>query len=353
MSPNDIAIETTDSQEPSYTTATQIVRMIRLLQESPDGKLPIQALASALEVHPRTIKRYISAIGDAIQVENDEGESIPLIRREKKGRSPVAVYARVDSQSDDIEIAGKALSASLFDAVDPHGIGSYADRFSEEIKREAGSKADAFEKAFVYIPFGPRAKKTQNRIFSPLMNAVLNRQRMKVEYLKVGSETPMEYLIEPLCFMLYRDALYLHLQYTNADGDKVRRSFMLDRIQAVSPVPNGTFHHPKDFKIADLSEKNFGIWVKDDPKPVKVEISFHPEVAHIVRERKWPGKGVVEEGSERFGPGSVTLKMKVPTSPELLAWIASFGKRACVESPEKLREEICNHLADALEYYID
>lgn len=345
-------MESPESQEPSYTTATQIVRMLRSLQKSRDGRMTIRDLASELEVHPRTVKRYISAVGEAIRIDTPEGDDVPLIWRERDGRSPVAVLYREEEEVDDAELAAKAFSASLFGVVDPKGLGSYSDKTTEEVEREQRGHPVSFEEAFVYIPFGPRLKMTSARVFQPLLNSLLGQYKAEVLYLKAGADEPKRYVIEPLCFVLYRDALYLHLQYEDGSGKPLRRFFMFDRIQSVKELPKQRFVRPRSFRAEDLQKRALGIWFGENSTSVLAEIEFHKNIAHLIRERKWPGEGVLREGSEQFGDESVTLELSVPITPELIAWIASYGRFARVVGPEDLSDAIRDHLADALAYYV-
>ena len=77
-------------QEPTYGTAIQVVMMLRMLDDAAGGALPIRELAERLEVHPRTVKRYIDAIGAVVP--GSEGQ--PLIERRRCGRTPYAVLNR-------------------------------------------------------------------------------------------------------------------------------------------------------------------------------------------------------------------------------------------------------------------
>lgn len=342
-----------ENQEPNYTTAIQIVRMIRLLEHAPERTLSIQTIADELGVHPRTVKRYIAAVGEAIQVEDDAGRVEPLIARQKRGRSPVAVLSRADEHTPTtVELAAKAFAANLFGVVDPEGFGSYSDVTSDEVRRGGPMGRVMVDEAFVYVPFGPRAKQTRGSIFAPLMDAVMERRPTRISYLKVGAAEPQDYDVHPLCFLLYRDALYLHLEYFQEPHTRVRRSFMLDRIQKVVVDKDKHFIRPANLRVSSFFDSTVGIWRADGAKPVNVVIEFSEKVAHIIRERRWPGSGTVTDAVSPRSPNSVLLRMRVDITPELCAWVASFGKNAEALEPEAFREEMRNYLGDALDYYI-
>src|SRR5690625_5660445 len=85
----------TEYQEPTYNTAIQVVQMLRLLEERPDGRMRVAELAERLDVHPRTIKRYIEAIGSVIT----SADNKPYIERVRQGRTPYAKVNRSPSQA--------------------------------------------------------------------------------------------------------------------------------------------------------------------------------------------------------------------------------------------------------------
>lgn len=81
--------------------------------------------------------------------------------------------------------------------------------------------------------------------------------------------------------------------------------------------------------------------------PEQVVLRFVPDVAPLVRERRW-------HATERVEPledGCVRLSMAVAVAPELREWILGFGGNVVVESPVSLAQWVrAEHLAAASRY---
>src|SRR5690625_7383218 len=90
----------TEYQEPTYNTAIQVVQMLRLLEERPDGRMRVAELAERLDVHPRTIKRYIEAIGSVITSADNKS----YIERVRQGGTPYAKVNRSPSHAVSITL---------------------------------------------------------------------------------------------------------------------------------------------------------------------------------------------------------------------------------------------------------
>ena len=79
---------------PTYTTTIQVIQMLRLLDSRYLAAMPVSELAERLEVHPRTVKRYVDALAGSIT--NEDGS--PVVRRESRQGQPWAVMPRQSAQ---------------------------------------------------------------------------------------------------------------------------------------------------------------------------------------------------------------------------------------------------------------
>lgn len=77
----------------------------------------------------------------------------------------------------------------------------------------------------------------------------------------------------------------------------------------------------------------FGV-MKDEAFTARVK--FAKEAATYVYERQWSSK----DKKELHKDGSLTLTFEAQSEPEVISWVLSFGERATLLSPEKLKEKI-------------
>lgn len=90
-------------------------------------------------------------------------------------------------------------------------------------------------------------------------------------------------------------------------------------------------------------ERGFGIM---DGAPFAVRVRIAPEAANYVRDRVFGPEQTLQEASD----GGVILSFLARSEAELLSWVLSFGRRACVLDPpafaQKVRDE-ARAVADA------
>ncbi len=78
-----------------------------------------------------------------------------------------------------------------------------------------------------------------------------------------------------------------------------------------------------------------------------VRIQFTPDVAYLVKERRWHPS----QKTECLKDGSVIVTFTVGGMDELASWVLSWGQGAKVLEPQVLVEAVRSHLARALERY--
>lgn len=338
------------NQEPTYNTAIQVVQLIRLLEDRPDGRMEISRLAEELDVHPRTIKRYVEAIGEVITGADQK----PYLERVREGRTPFAKINRPAAQTMSItlmEYAALRLATSSLNQLAPETFGMLHESVSNEavaaIDRRDFDRLKNFENAFVYVPYGPKRYDAQSdRIVKTAIDAVTKNHPATIVYeSSSGSVQPRE--IEPLSIVLYRDALYIYARQRKPRSvPNEHRYFAVDRIKSLTLDLKKTFKKPADYDPNELGAHSLGIW--NNGQPEYVRLRFKDAGARYVRERSWPN----EISCETVGQDEVVLEMEIPITPEVITWLAGWGRQVEVEEPEELIDQLRNHLADALDFYV-
>lgn len=341
----------TEYQEPTYNTAIQVVQMLRLLSERSDGRIKISELAERLDVHPRTIKRYVEAIGGVITSSDNK----PYVERVRQGRTPYAKINRSPAQALSItlyEYAALRLATVSMTASMPETFGLLHEQISEKIApnipEDIGDKIKGFEDAFVYVPYGPKKYDGQtDRVIRKAIDAVIKRHPATIDYRPLDSGATQSRNIQPHSIVLYRDALYVYARQTKPrlSGNSFRY-FAVDRIDGFDVHRDRTFKHARTYDASQLGQNSLGIWENGEPQ--RVVLRFFGPGAQYVQERKWPQQRVLE----RIDENEVRLEMDIPVTPEVVTWLAGWGRYVEALEPEELVDKMRDHHADALDYYV-
>lgn len=341
----------TEYQEPTYNTAIQVVQMLQLLGQRPDGRIKIAELAERLDVHPRTIKRYVEAIGGVITSEDNK----PYVERVREGRTPYAKINRSAAQSLSItlyEYAALRLATVSMTASMPETFGLLHEQISEKIAPsvpdDITEKIKDFEDAFVYVPYGPKQYDGQtDRVIRKAIDAVIQRHPATINYRSAGPDATQSRNIEPHSIVLYRDALYVYARQTKPRlSGNTFRYFAVDRIDEFDVHRERTFKHARTYDASELGQNSLGIWENGEPQ--RVVLRFFGPGAQYVLERKWPQQRVLE----RIDDNEVRLEMDIPVTPEVVTWLAGWGRYVEALEPEELVDKMRDHHADALDYYV-
>lgn len=340
----------TEYQEPTYNTAIQVVQMIRMLESTSRQELPIREIAEKLEVHQRTVKRYVDAIGSVVT--NDKG--VPMLQRVKHGRTP---YARLNLAAAEkgagiFEYAALHLASQHLITLDPNVMGellvTQLEDMSNQLRDDLREKVARVKNAFYYLPFGPKSYSQHESQLNALVRAIISRQEVALSYPDEEMGGMSERVFQPFTLVAYRDALYAYGRKRSGKRYDYR-FYQVDRIGAVRLLKE-KFNVPKDYNPEDAFRTTIGIW-QTDAKPVDVKIRFTHKLNHHLKNREWPGLQSFRPDDNRRGWD--LLHLKVPITPELETWIASWGANAEVLEPDSLRDTMRDYFADALELYLD
>jgi proteasome accessory factor B len=328
------------TNRPSYGDAIQVVLMLRMLERRTSGEMPVNLVAERLEVHRRTIIRYVKAISQVIM--NDHGEPlIDLIRRDGEtwvvmNRNPAPVasnvfqYAAIHAATSHLAAVGDPVLGDSARFV----LGRLEDqidvRFLERVKN-----------GFYYVPFGPKSYDENEDVLDTVTQAVLRSRPVDIAYLSPGNDEPKTRRIEPYTLVMYRDGLYVLAKV----GDRLSL-FAIDRIRDATLDRTTQFEVPDTFSPAQFFGKRLGIW-QANQRPIEVQLAFAKGAARKAEERRWPGF----RGWRTLDDGRRVLYLRIPITPEVITWIRTWGPEAEVLAPEDLRQDIANELQRAAALY--
>ncbi len=146
--------------------------------------------------------------------------------------------------------------------------------------------------------------------------------------------------MDPYLLLLYQFGLYV-VGYSHRA--KQLRMFAVERIVSME-VLEDRFILPEGVELDQVYDNLFGL--VDEPAQ-RVCIHFTPNVAYLVKERRWHPS----QKNEIQKDGSVIATFTVGGMDELAAWVLSWGQEARVLEPQVLVEAVLLHLARALDRY--
>jgi len=323
------------SHAPTYRDGIQMLRLVHLLKHSANREMSADRLAKKLGVSRRTVLRYAEAL-QADRVGPDV-PSLCRIRREN------ASWIRLDEKERPIDTrvfqyAVAYAGMQIFSAGGGSLLSDTTEHVLKRMRADLGSRrADLVARvrtAFLHVPFGPKKYRQEDDTIDDLLQALLASNPVRAKYRdRRGHAVEREF--EPYTVVLYRDGLYVMGRLEEPSGRVRWRLFAIDRLSDVSIVKDRRFEVPVDFDPSFLFQQgSVGLW-PTDADPEVLRLAFAPAVAVGVRERQWPES----EWNER-DDGWHVLLMRVVVTPEIIAWILSWGANVEVLEPPAVRRRV-------------
>lgn len=176
--------------------------------------------------------------------------------------------------------------------------------------------------------------------FNLLSQAAHERRTVEMTYFSQYRGEETERQVDPYHLRSSFGAWYL-IGYCHMRAEV--RMFALDRIRDLR-LTDQIFAIPEDFSVEEYLGDSLHL---ERGQPVEVAIKFDPYQARWIRERVWHPSQSIEE----LPDGSLILRMVVGSLGEVKRWAMSFGARAEVLEPERLREDICREIERVGEVY--
>ncbi len=324
--------------EGDYRTAVLIMELVRMVRQAPYRKVPVNTLAEKLGVHRRTIRRWVNGLE---RISDEDG--LPIVELEPgRPRQPAMVKApfkRGTATAAELRALALGLASTRYlAATGATDLEEHAERL---LARLGGHDPDARSRlasAFHYIPFGAKSYAGHPDEIDAVFSGVLFRHTLEFDYRRPGGGEPFRVSAEPWSLVFYRDALYMlgrRLHYK----DVVLRTYAIDRMSNVQPDRNARFEVPEDFDPSDHFG-DLGLWKPPQPRE-RLEVLFTPREGALARERQWPG--LVEWSIDDDGRHRLVLDIRI--SPEVEAWLLSYGPSVEVVGPPRLRALIAARVA--------
>lgn len=320
----------------AYSQAERLARMVRALSSR---SMSINELSGEFGVSRRQIYRDMDRIqeeGHPLEQSDGGGEKSWQLPLGYKGLPPITVSAyelmalhfakrHLDYLAgtpfvDDLDGLIKKIEAGL-----PHKTFNHLSRINQ-----------------VFLPrTGPvRDYAGQKVILKQLQKALLLQCTAVLLHRKPDYDDPVEHRVDPYLLVLYQFGLYV-VGYSHRA--KQLRMFAVERIVSME-VLEDRFILPEGVELDQVYDNLFGL--VDEPAQ-RVRIHFTPNVAYLVKERRWHPS----QKNEIQKDGSVIATFTAGGMDELASWVLSWGREARVLEPQVLVEAVILHLARALDRY--
>jgi predicted DNA-binding transcriptional regulator YafY len=320
-----------------------MIRQWRILQSLEAARYgrTIPDLAQELEVHERTIRRDLNALGDAgFPLTNSEGTAGPFrwtlthpVTPDMRQTFTVSELSALYFSRALIEcLAGTPFHSDLRRAFDKiaAALTPRMRAFFDHLPSFLGSKTDVNVKL--------RDKRTQELV-AKLLQATLDQRRVEMSYYSFKSRKLKDYRVDPYRLVYAQGGLYL---IANVPAYGAGRTFAVERIKKLALLdegfvaPEGAGQHP--------FSNSLGV---NQGEPSHVEIEFAPALAPYIRERRWHESQQIRPCAD----GSIVMKLEVCDDPALRSWVMGFGSAARVLAPERLARAVFQELDRARALY--
>lgn len=202
-------------------------------------------------------------------------------------------------------------------------------KIEETLGQKAQSFLDELSEGFHFEPGPAWGLGLDADVVDTVRAGCTERQVLSLRYESANSQTTSDRQVGPHFIYFAKGSLYL----VGEDlGDHKIKVFAIPRMSQVvltekpyeTPATN-----PEEFFGA-----SFGVFRGHTPTTVRV--TFDPQVASFVKERRWHPSQVITEKAK----GWIEVALEVSLTPELVQWVLSFGSRAQVLEPRELIDRI-------------
>jgi predicted DNA-binding transcriptional regulator YafY len=301
-----------------YNPTTRLLTILDLLQSR--GEMNGHALAQALEVEERSIRRYIMMLRDiGIPIEGERGRHGGYSLRPGFRLPPLMFNTQ--------EIAAVVMGLMLmreFGSAGP-AIESAAAKIDRVLPVELRRTTDALRQSLTLDDLRIRAGAVSSERLITFSVAVYERKCLMITYVNAAGEATAR-MIAPYGLVLHAKTWYIPAYCYLRDDMRV---FQLDRVQAVSSGEQ-TFIRPADFDSRQFVLTSLA----RIPGTYAFEVVFHAPLA-TVQECITPGMALL------VSEGANTLMRCYSDDPH---WLARYLAR--IELPFTVRET--DELRDAL-----
>lgn len=301
-------------------------------------RVTVAALAAALEVSRRTVKRDIEYLRDRLgaPIAYDRArrgyvferpfERLPLLRVSADEALAVAMARRVFAGWEDSAL-GTALTAAL-------------EKIAEVVGHSFSVSADELQALVVPPPGGELAQTERSRL-ARLLEAASARRAVAFRYRKPHDATAALRTVHPL-HLARLDHQWTLIAFDGEQGGI--RKFLLGRMEGLKLLPE-TFEPPAGFDPIRYLAGSIGRFTGEDSH--EVAIRFDAFAAPFVREQTWRP----DHRLEPLPDDGLVLHLRLNNLVDIQRYVLSWGGHAEALEPAELRRSVADALEEARARY--
>jgi predicted DNA-binding transcriptional regulator YafY len=234
----------------------------------------------------------------------------------------------------------RRLLRAMKDTVFSDALESLFDKIRTTLPPPTVSYIDRMAETFRVRSRGYRRAGAGSVAVNQIHEAILQRHSLDIVYYTMSRNQEDKRRVDPYKLLFFDGAFYL-IGYCHMR--KGIRIFALDRIRQVNAT-GSDFEPVEAFDPDRLMESSFGVFLG---VPVKVRIRFSKEIAGYITERIWHEDQIITARRD----GGVDFEATVAGTDEIKFWVLGWGRHAEVLSPEKLKREIAEEIAEVHRRY--
>jgi|GEM_PF-2536161 len=176
---------------------------------------------------------------------------------------------------------------------------------------------------------------------SRMIFAIKNKRIITLTYNKNWENQFTERTLLPLLLKEFRGRWYVVAKRMDTNAI---RTYSLDRVVAFSIQENQA---SPPTNLENYYYYSFGIYVKTDPNPQEVVLTFSPDAGRYIKEAVLHhSQKVIEDSAEAF-----VVKLYLSITFDFVMEILGYGELVEVISPAELRTQVSDRLRKAVEKY--
>ncbi|GGE33469.1 DNA-binding transcriptional regulator [Pullulanibacillus camelliae] len=315
--------------------ADNMLLILWLLQSR--KQMTAQQLSEELEIHIRTVYRYIDALcasGVPIIADSGHNGGYQLLN----DFIEVPLFFNADEQKALVHAAKFAIEAGY-----PYGntldqAVTKLKRYSNEAQREA---IDRHAKGFDVIP--PSFNHSLQPVFQEIEGAVAAGRTLSMLYQKEGAPSSQSRTIDPYGLIYWMGKWYI-VGFCHLRG--AVRSFRVDRMQACT-ITDKSFERPHQFEVRTFFLNNLLPSKAPENELVVIRIKGHEQTLKDVGQH-W----FLAHTEVKWEDDGITFKIDKKSATGYLPYILlQYGKSIYVLEPQSVKERLVAIASDLHHYY--
>lgn len=188
---------------------------------------------------------------------------------------------------------------------------------------------------------------SSEKYLMPILNAMENRQLLKISYQNFYAEKATSFPVEPWGLKHFRQRWYMVGYSPDLDEERV---YGLDRIQSLETLQK-KFEMPDDFSVNEYFNDSFGVYTYSPEFDKAVTIRLRVDPDQIAYLRTVPFHHSQTETTDAHGNPILTLHL-IP-SYDFIHELLKYGEGIEVMEPLELREKIAEQIKEMYKIYHD